>query len=193
MNIRQVFSKRLASLAIMCVMTSLLFGSANPASAESVSMPFMSVLSFDGVMEHLDFGLASAIVASDAVIHTPEGDFHGPAGAGRFAANLHRAFSSTTFITEEPRFDGEVVTVRWTMYGMHTGQYLGLAPACASVRIDGIALIRFEDMQIVEQWVSYDRLSVMDQISAFNATAAGSRPGCEDVGDIQPSSNLPNP
>jgi predicted ester cyclase len=120
-----------------------------------------------------------AMLAPDAAIHTPEGEFRGHDGAAAFAGVLGSSFSDLSFTTREPTLEGDVAAVQWTMTGIHTGTYQNLEPNCSAVAITGIAIFRFDDVQIVEQWIQYDRLALVQQIVDFAAIDANTRPGCD--------------
>jgi len=162
---------------IVILVTALLM-SVSPAAAAPPDAPVMSVQFFEAVPGGLDVDVAAAIVASDALIHTPEGDFVGSEGAGQFAATLQESFSNVSFATQEPSVVGDFATVRWTMTGIHSGSYHGLQATGADVSVDGIAILRFDDLAIVEQWIAYDRLSVMIQIQSYESCGVDClRPG----------------
>jgi len=168
MNIHR-YSRRIVcpfKTHIMLLVTALLV-SVSPVAAQPVDAPLMSLQFFEAVLGEADLEVAAAIVAADAVIHTPEGEFVGYEGAGEFASTLQSAFSKVAFVTQEPTIAGDLVTVRWTMTGIHTGAYQGLEAGGAAVSVNGIAVLRFNDSSIVEQWIEYDRLSLMNQIQAF--------------------------
>ena len=111
--------------------------------------------------------VAATIVSADASLHTPEGDFVGYEGAGQFAASLRNSFSEVRFVTQEPSLTGDLATVQWTMTGFHTSDYQGLAGGGAPISLHGLAVLRFDDRVIVEQWIEYDRLALVDQIEMF--------------------------
>ena len=127
----------------------------------------MSVQFFDAVLGVMDLDVAATIVSADASLHTPEGDFFGYEGAGQFAASLRNSFSEVRFVTQEPSLTGDLATVQWTMTGFHTSDYQGLAGGGAPISLHGLAVLRFDDRVIVEQWIEYDRLALVDQIEMF--------------------------
>jgi predicted ester cyclase len=133
---------------------------------------------FTLVLAELDVVAMKAILAPDAAIHTPEGEFRGHDGTAAFAGTLGAAFSDLSFTTGEPTLEGDAAAVRWTMTGIHSGDYLDHEPNCSAVVVTGIAIFRFDDVQIVEQWIQYDRLALARQMEAFAAIDASTRPGC---------------
>jgi predicted ester cyclase len=133
--------------------------------------------------DHLngDPGVAPGeLFTDDAAIHTPDGEFLGPAGAGEFVREIRAAFPTASFTIHHLETANNTVTVRWSMSGIHYGEYQGEAAKCAGVILDGAAIIRFEDRLIDEQWLLYDRLALVRQIETFNQIDANSRPGCRN-------------
>lgn len=60
--------------------------------------------------------------------------------------------------------EGEQVSGRWRMTGVHTGPLLNLEPTFREFSVDGIALYRFDDEEIAEAWMSYDLFGLMHQL-----------------------------
>ena len=63
--------------------------------------------------------------------------------------------------------NGEFVTRRWTMTGSHDGEWMGIAPTGVKVTSTGMALWRFKDGKIAEEWIHRDDLGLMRQIGAL--------------------------
>ena len=57
--------------------------------------------------------------------------------------------------------------LRWRVEGTHTGEFLGVAPTDAEVRLPVTEIFRVADGQLVEAWDQYDRLGLMQQIGAI--------------------------
>jgi len=114
----------------------------------------------------------------DAAIHTSEGEFQGPGGADLFAATLREAFPTISFTTQQLESVDDIVMVRWSMVGGHYGDYQGQSASCAAVTANGVAILRFEDRMIDEQWIHYDRLAIVRQIELFNEIDPSWRPTC---------------
>lgn len=120
------------------------------------------------------------LFTDDAAIHTPEGKFQGPIGAGEFMTTLDEAFPNASFTIRQLEIANDTVTARWSMNGIHIGDYQGQTANCAAVTLDGAAIVRFEDQLIDELWVHYDRLGLVRQIEAFNQIDTDLRPGCRN-------------
>ncbi|HEU5097457.1 MAG TPA: ester cyclase [Roseiflexaceae bacterium] len=63
--------------------------------------------------------------------------------------------------------EGDMVTKRWTFHTTHTGDLSGLPPTGKRITMSGLELFRLEDGKIVECWVGYDNLSLMQQLGVI--------------------------
>lgn len=85
-----------------------------------------------------DFGVATALIAPNATVHTPDGRGAGQAGAAAYIASLHERFPEATFATSGSQVVGNLLIVDWQ--GVEDGRVV--AP--------GRTLIRFENGVIAE-------------------------------------------
>ncbi len=53
---------------------------------------------------------------------------------------------------------------RWTGYGIHRGDFLGMAPTWKKVTTTGISIHRIEGGRIAETWNNYDALGIFQQL-----------------------------
>jgi steroid delta-isomerase-like uncharacterized protein len=74
------------------------------------------------------------------------------------------AFSDHGFEVHDTIAEGDKVVVRWTMWGTHTGTFLGVPPTHKVITTSGINIYQIKDGKIVEEWGSVDMLSVMQQL-----------------------------
>ena len=64
------------------------------------------------------------------------------------------------------------VVARWQASGTHRGEFLGLAPTERRATVEGLSIDRWAGDRIVESWIAYDVLSILQQLGA--APAPGS-------------------
>ena len=76
------------------------------------------------------------------------------------------AFSDLHFTVEDQMSEGAQVATRWSAGGTHSGEFDGVAPTGNSIMIAGITISRLENGRLVEEWESFDELSLMRQIGA---------------------------
>jgi len=62
--------------------------------------------------------------------------------------------------------EADKVAVHWTMSGTHLGTLMGIPPTGRALEFMGVTIHRIADGKIVENWWSYDALSMMQQITA---------------------------
>jgi predicted ester cyclase len=70
---------------------------------------------------------------------------------------------------------GDKVVVRRIWRGTHRGELMGLAPTGKAVSCTGMALSRLREGKLVEQWVNFDLLSLLQQVGALPAPPQGDR------------------
>ena len=88
----------------------------------------------------------------------------GPASEKK-RANLYRtAFPDVRLTVEEIIAEGETVTARWSCKGTHKGDLRGIAPTGKQFTISGISIARFTNGKMVEGWVNWDALGLMQQL-----------------------------
>jgi len=88
----------------------------------------------------------------------------GPASEKK-RANLYRtAFPDVRLTVEDIIAEGETVTARWSCKGTHKGDLGGIAPTGKHFTISGISIARFTNGKMVEGWVNWDALGLMQQL-----------------------------
>jgi steroid delta-isomerase-like uncharacterized protein len=105
------------------------------------------------------------VYAPDVVWHQPEGDIQGLEEAEQFVAMITTAFPDMSVTVEDVIAEGDKVVTRVTIRGTHQGEVEEYGPPTGKqVELEGITIHRFEDGKIVEEWNSYDNLSILQQL-----------------------------
>jgi steroid delta-isomerase-like uncharacterized protein len=73
-------------------------------------------------------------------------------------------FSDRKFTVKDQIAEGDKVVTRCTWRGIHTGDFLGLAPTGKQTEISVFFVQRIRDGRIVEQWFLFDQLGMMQQL-----------------------------
>lgn len=60
--------------------------------------------------------------------------------------------------------EGDKVVIRWTMWGTHQGELLGIPGTGKQVTQSGVTTYRLADARIVEVWFLADNVSLMQQL-----------------------------
>jgi steroid delta-isomerase-like uncharacterized protein len=130
---------------------------------------------FEELHDTGDLTVAEDIVAPDAVFHIPGADLTGPEGIGGLVTLLRTAFPDAVFPMEDVVVEGDTVAVRWTMRGTSQGEFQGIPPTGKPIELRGTAFLTIVDGQIIEDWVTYDQLGLLQQLGAAPG-AAGATP-----------------
>jgi predicted ester cyclase len=124
-----------------------------------------------------DLGIAAEILAGDCLIHARvpfRTDFvRGPEALGQLVLFYHLAFSEVRVRAEQIIAEGDMVVVRWTASGRNTGDLLGLPPTGRVASTSGIDMLRIAGGRIVEGWVSWDTLSLLENLVAPETPEGG--------------------
>jgi predicted ester cyclase len=116
----------------------------------------------EDVFNGRDFGVLDEIL-DPAVVHHGGSfpDAHGVEGVKHALAGLLDAFPDIQITVEQTVASGDLVAVRWSGTGTHSGDFMGIAPTGESVTMTGINLYRIECDRIVESW---SRVNVLDEL-----------------------------
>ena len=63
--------------------------------------------------------------------------------------------------------EGDTVTKRWIFHATQSGDLTGLPPTGKRITMSGLELFRLSDGKIVECWLGYDNLSLMQQLGVI--------------------------
>ena len=63
--------------------------------------------------------------------------------------------------------------MRLVMTGTHRGEFFGIAPTRAQVRVEGIHILRIQDGKVIEHQGVNDDLGFMQQLGAVPTDASG--------------------
>ena len=105
------------------------------------------------------------VYAPDVVWHNPEGDIRGIEEAERFVAMVKSAFPDMSATVEDVVAGGDKAVTRVTLRGTHQGETEEFGPPTGrGIEAQGITIHRIEGGKIVEEWNSYDNLSLLQQL-----------------------------
>ena len=130
------------------------------ASAEVVRQ-YVDVVWNGGDLEAL-----ASFVSVGHLRHDPAGDSEGISELARRIDAFRTAFPDLHFDIEVyPANDGGVTVIRrWVMTGTHEAEYAGIAATGRSVTSTGMAVSRFENGVIAEEWINRDDLGLLKQL-----------------------------
>jgi predicted ester cyclase len=122
----------------------------------------------DEVQGRGDFGVYDELFADDFVDHTPQpGVTADKAGVRTLYGALRSAFSEFHPEIHWQSADGGLVTTFKTYHGIHTGDFLGIAPTGTTVHFESVDAMRVSGGRIVEHWGVGNLLSLVRQIGGL--------------------------
>jgi steroid delta-isomerase-like uncharacterized protein len=104
----------------------------------------------------------------------------GPESEKKRATLYRTAFPDFRLTIEDIIAEGETVVARWSCRGTHKGDLSGIAPTGKPFTISGISIARFASGKMVEGFINWDALGMMQQLGVVpetaKAKAAGAKP-----------------
>ncbi len=110
-------------------------------------------------------------------LYVPDYIYHGPGGQelrgregirGLWAVFL-LAFPDLQAGIDAVIAEGDMIVLRWTVRGTHTGEFQGIAASHKKMTLPITEVFRILDGQLAEAWDQYDRLHLLEQIGAAPA------------------------
>ena len=109
--------------------------------------------------------LIEELYPPDFVWHGPDQDIRGYELAKQLSSTFLAAFPDAQMTDEDVIAEGEKVVRRYTTRGTHQGETEMFGPPTGrQIELKGITIHRIEGGKIVEEWESYDNLSMMKQL-----------------------------
>ena len=93
----------------------------------------------------------------------------------QLTTTLRTAFSEGQVTIEDQIVHEDKVVTRWTSRGVHTGEFMGIAPTGKQVLGMGILIQRLAGGKIVEAWGVVDTLGVLQQLGAMPLAGQGGK------------------
>ncbi len=123
---------------------------------------------YEGVFGAHDLRVVDELVSDAFVDHdAPPGVSQGREGLKQSAQLYLAAFPDLRFAIEDQLAEGDRVGTRFTARGTHAGPFLGIPATGKPIAVAGIAIDRFADGKLVESWLVYDRLGLLQQLGVM--------------------------
>ncbi len=114
----------------------------------------------------------SNYVAYDPAVPAP---IRGPEGAKQNFSTYLTAFEGAHITVDDQIAEGDKVVSRWTGRGTHQAELMGIAPTGKPVTVSGITISRLANGKVVEEWINWDTLGMLQQIGAFPTPGQATR------------------
>jgi len=121
---------------------------------------------FEEVWNKGNLPVADELIATTYEHHdasTPEVG-RGPESEKKRATLYRTAFPDLRLMIEDIVAERETVVARWSCQGTHSGDLGGVAPTGKQFNISGVTIARFAGGKMVEGWVNWDALGLMQQL-----------------------------
>ena len=118
-----------------------------------------------------NLSLVDQLISANYTHHdTSTPDFGpGPDGEKKRVTLYRSAFPDLQFTVEDVIAEGHTVSVRWSSQGTHRGPLSGIAPSGKKATVSGMTLARFAGGKMVEGWVNWDALGLLQQLGVVPA------------------------
>ncbi len=121
---------------------------------------------FDELWNKGNLPVADELIAPTYTHHdasTPDVG-RGPESEKKRVTLYRTAFPDIRLTIEDIMAEGETVMARWSCRGAHRGDLSGIAPTGKQFAISGVTIARFTNGKMVEGWVNWDALGLMQQL-----------------------------
>ena len=118
------------------------------------------------VCARADLARARKLYAVDVIDHVNSLEFSGQEGIAKSVAIHAAVFPDLRIDVDDQVSEADRVVSRWTLSGTHK---------CRRVTLPGIAISRFQDGRIAEDWTVSDNLALLQQLGLRRGLALGAR------------------
>jgi steroid delta-isomerase-like uncharacterized protein len=127
---------------------------------------------FDELWNKGNLPVADELIGTNYNHHDPSTPDlgRGPESEKKRVTLYRNAFPDLRLTVEDLFAEGETVVARWSCRGAHKGELNGIAPTGKQFLISGVTIARLAGGKIVEGYVNWDALGLMQQIGAVPAT-----------------------
>ncbi len=109
--------------------------------------------------------VAEEILVPDYLHHDPTTHEFGSGIDGfKQMITIYRQAFDLKIVLEDQVATEEKVVDRWTGYGTHQGEFMGLAATGKKITASGISIHRIAAGKIAETWNNYDALGIFQQL-----------------------------
>ena len=131
--------------------------------------------SFEEIMNNVNLAVINEVFSPNYVLHAPAGPVHGPEGFKQFVLMYRNAFPDARYTIEEIIVEGDTVVTSWTATGTHLGELMGIPPTGKRGTVTGISIGRYEGGKLVEEWLNFDALGMLQQLGVIHTPGQESK------------------
>src|SRR5262249_39807169 len=110
--------------------------------------------------------LVDEIISPSHAIHDANivGSAIGPEAYKRQVTRFIKAFPDLRVSIEDAVTENEKLVVAWNLSGTHQGEFMGVPATSRKISVDGITINHIVNGKIMDSYVSYDALGLLQQI-----------------------------
>ena len=155
-------------LLTMVLAATVVSGCGRPRTeAATVAQNMATIRAYVEAANRGDANYLDGYLAPNYVYHGPSGDLDADGFKALHDAVLS-AFPGLVIEIDDMLAAGDKVVTRWTLRGVHRGEFQGIAPTGKEVTVTGIIITRFKNGKAVEEWEEANLLGMMQQLGAMS-------------------------
>ena len=93
------------------------------------------------------------------------------AGFKRFHSDYRNAFPDVKIVVDQTVTEGDMVAVRWSGAGKHSGDGLGFPATNKRAQFGGMTFVRIQNGKLIEGWNIFDQLGMLTQLGIVRLPA----------------------
>lgn len=118
-----------------------------------------------------DQAIRADLMRADCLHHLPGMPPLDGAAHSQLASAFLAAFPDLHSRIEETLAEGDSVVLRASWSGTHQGTLMGLPPTGKQVQVKELHFFRMANGQIIEHWINYDQIGMLQQLGAIPTLA----------------------
>jgi steroid delta-isomerase-like uncharacterized protein len=91
-------------------------------------------------------------------------------GVKSLVQTFHKAFPDLKFKIEDQIAEDNKVVSRLSIEGTHSGEFMGIPPTNKQFSIKGVSIWLVGEGKLVEEWVSWDTMGMMQQLGLMGGS-----------------------
>ncbi len=107
------------------------------------------------------------IVAADYIARIGSNPPMDIAGHSGFGVMFYQGFPDIYHTIDDVIADGDQVTVRFTLRGAHTGDFMGIPATGRPIEVPAIAMMRFVGGKVAQLTAQFDQVGMMQQLGVI--------------------------
>ncbi len=130
----------------------------------------MSYVYINEMQNKQNLAIADEICTEDCVVHIGQNSFTRDEYR-ELVKSYSTSFTDHYTTIEDQIAEDDKVATRWITRFTHKGTFMGIPPTNRQVSVTGTSIYRFAEGKIVEVWINWDRLTLLQQLGVIPGLA----------------------